>query len=82
MLNSVACYLGGQGIYSLNIGWMPALEGRNDYWLQLRISPRLYLVPQVWCTETPSLVYQYQESFTIWSPEDTAKEIREFLENA
>ncbi|MFW6081588.1 MAG: hypothetical protein ACOC7W_06715 [Desulfosalsimonas sp.] len=82
MLSSVAGYLGQQGVYSLNMGWMPGLEGRHDYWLQLRISPRLYLAPHVWCTETPSLVYQYQESFTIWSPEDTAKEIREFLENA
>ncbi len=76
MLNSLLSYLGKQGIYSLNMAWMPAVEGRPDCWLQLRISPRLYLAPHVWCTETPSLFYQYQESFMVWSPEDTAKDIR------
>lgn len=81
MLNAVIDYMGRQGVYSLNMGWMPALEGKDDYWLQLRISPRLYLAPHVWCTETPSLVYQFQESFMIWSPEDTARELREFLGN-
>ncbi|MDZ7832487.1 MAG: hypothetical protein U5L07_12110 [Desulfobacterales bacterium] len=76
ILDSVLKYLGSQGVYSLNMAWMPALSGRADYWLQLRISPRMYMAPHVWCTETPSLVYQYQESFMVWSPEDTAKEMR------
>ncbi|MFW6011445.1 MAG: hypothetical protein ACOC8R_00015 [Desulfosalsimonas sp.] len=82
MLNTVTDYLGRQGVYSLNMGWMPACEGEKHHWLQLRISPRLYLAPHVWCTETPSLVYQYQESFMIWAPEDTAKELGEFVKRA
>ncbi|MFP4572073.1 MAG: hypothetical protein ACLFNW_03780 [Desulfobacterales bacterium] len=82
MINLAIDYLGQQGVYSLNMGWMPALKGEKHHWLQIRISPRLYLAPHVWCTETPSLVYQYQESFAIWSPEDTAKEINAFVKTA
>lgn len=76
ILDAVLKYLGRQGVYSLNMAWMPALQGRQDYWLQLRVSPRMYMAPHVWCTETPSLVYQYQESFMVWSPEETAKEMQ------
>lgn len=79
IISTILDYLGRQGVYSLNMSWMPALEGRSDAWLQLRISPRLYLAPHVWCTETPSLFYQYQESFMVWSPEETAKDIRSFI---
>jgi len=79
MINSLIYYLGQQGVYSLNMSWMPALQGRKDYWLQLRISPRLYMAPQVWCTDTPSFFYQYQESFMLWLPEDTAGDIRTFI---
>ncbi|HMA67102.1 MAG TPA: hypothetical protein VKO20_04725 [Desulfosalsimonadaceae bacterium] len=80
MLGSMLQYLGSYGVYSLNMAWLPAVPEQKEHWLQLRISPRLYLAPHVWCTETPSLVYQYQESFSIWSPEETAKELREFLQ--
>ncbi len=77
MLDNILKYFGGQGVYSLNLAWMPGLEGQKEHWLQVRISPRLYLAPQVWCTETPSLFYQYQESFMVWPPEETARELRD-----
>ncbi len=82
ILDQVLKYLDEQGVYSLNMAWLPALQGQNEHWLQLRISPRMYMAPHVWCTETPSLVYQYQESFMIWSPEETAGQLREFIRQA
>ncbi|MFO7839840.1 MAG: hypothetical protein R6X08_10145 [Desulfosalsimonadaceae bacterium] len=80
MMSSILRYLGGYSVYSLSLAWLPALQQDKEHWLQVRISPRLYLAPHVWCTDTPSLVYQYQESFSIWSPEETAKELRNFLQ--
>jgi galactose-1-phosphate uridylyltransferase len=79
MMNEILNWMGHQGVYSLNAAWMPAVEKRTDHWLQLRISPRLYLAPHVWCTDTPSLVSQYQESFMIRSPEEVAGEIKNFI---
>lgn len=79
MMNEILNWLGRQGVYSLNAAWLPALEKNDYHWLQLRISPRLYLAPHVWCTDTPSLVFQYQESFMIRSPEEVAGEIKNFI---
>jgi galactose-1-phosphate uridylyltransferase len=79
ILCTVLDWLGRQGVYSLNMAWLPARKGEEHHWLQLRISPRLYLAPHVWCTDTPSLVSQYQESFMIRSPEEVAGELKAFF---
>lgn len=81
LINAVLDWLGQQGVYSLNMAWLPAAAGMQDHWLQVRISPRLYLAPNVWCTDTPSLVSQYQESFMIRAPEEVAGEIKSFVQN-
>lgn len=78
-LAAVLDWLGKQGVYSLNMAWLPARKGAEYHWLQLRISPRLYLAPHVWCTDTPSLVSQFQESFMIRSPEEVAGELKAFF---
>lgn len=80
ILSQVLGWLGAQGVYSLNMAWFPGLQGQDGYTLQLKISPRLYLAPQVWCTDTPALTQLYQEPFMIWSPEDVAQKIRKDLE--
>jgi galactose-1-phosphate uridylyltransferase len=81
LINAVLDWLGQQGVYSLNLAWLPAAAGMQDHWLQVRISPRLYLAPNVWCTDTPSLVSQYQESFMIRAPEEVAGEIKSFVQH-
>lgn len=74
-LVQVLQYLGSQGVYSLCMGWFPGIEGQKDFWGHFVISPRIYLAPKVWCTDTPTWQHLYNEHFMAWSPESLAQSI-------
>lgn len=65
-----------QGIYSFNLATFPATPGRDDAWLRLRLSPRLYLVPRLWAPDTSTLQHLYGEHYMVQSPEESAAQLR------
>lgn len=65
-----------QGVYSFNLAWMPGIEGRDDFWLHVRLSPRLYLTPRIWGADTTALQHLYAEHFMVWTPEAVAQTLR------
>jgi UDPglucose--hexose-1-phosphate uridylyltransferase len=73
--------LAAQGIYSFNLGFFPApLPGdRSDFWLHARLSPRVYMMPRVWGTDTTSLQHLYGEHFMVQTPEAAASALREAI---
>lgn len=67
-------HLGSRGVYSFSLGWFPAPKRGDDHFrLHVRLSPRLYVAPRVWCTDTPALSYLYREPFMIRTPEELAR---------
>jgi hypothetical protein len=66
-------YLGTQGVYSLSLGWFPGPPRGDHFRLHVRLTPRLYIAPQVWCTDAPTLSYLYREPFMIRTPEELAR---------
>lgn len=70
-------HLASRGVYSFNLAWFPGTEERSDFWLHLRLSPRLYLSPKVWAADTSTLQHLYRESYMIWTPEEVATGLRE-----
>ncbi|MDY6910533.1 MAG: hypothetical protein SWC40_11460 [Thermodesulfobacteriota bacterium] len=73
-------HLGSLGIYSFSLGWFPARkEGDNHFRLHVRLSPRLYVAPRVWCTDTPTFSYLYREPFMFRTPEELARGLRSVI---
>jgi UDPglucose--hexose-1-phosphate uridylyltransferase len=72
-------YLAARGVYSFNLAWFPGTEDRPDYWMHLRLSPRLYLSPRVWAADTSTLQHLYRESYMIWTPEEEASGLRKMV---
>jgi UDPglucose--hexose-1-phosphate uridylyltransferase len=62
-------HLESQGVYSFNLAWFSGVAGREDMWLHALLSPRLYLTPRLWSTDTTALKHLYQEHFMVQTPE-------------
>jgi UDPglucose--hexose-1-phosphate uridylyltransferase len=71
--------LEAQGVYSFNLAWFSGVAGREDWWLHARLSPRLYLTPRLWGTDTTALQHLYQEHFMVQTPEASARRLREAI---
>jgi len=75
LTQALAAYA-AQGVYSFNLAAFPAAPGRDEAWLRLRLSPRLYLVPRLWGTDTSALQHLYDEHFMVQAPEEAAAQLR------
>lgn len=76
-LTHVLRQFAAQGVYSFNLAWFPGTSEREDFWLHARLSPRVYLTPKVWGTETSSLQHLYGEHFMVQTPEAVAATLRQ-----
>ncbi|MBX6378802.1 MAG: hypothetical protein IRY95_09695, partial [Clostridia bacterium] len=69
-------HLASRGVYSFSLAWFPGTEDRDDFWVHVRLSPRMYMAPQVWGTDSGTLQHLYREPFMIWTPEEVAEGLR------
>ncbi|MGO8948258.1 MAG: hypothetical protein ACLQUY_11475 [Ktedonobacterales bacterium] len=69
-----------QGIYSFNLAWYSATANRDDFWLHARVSPRVYMTPRLWGSDTSALQHLYQEHFMVQTPEAAAQALRGTLQ--
>jgi UDPglucose--hexose-1-phosphate uridylyltransferase len=69
-------HLEAQGVYSFNLAWYSGAEDRDDFWLHARLSPRVYMTPRLWGTDTSALQHLYNEHFMVQTPEDAAQAMR------
>ncbi len=72
-------HLEAQGVYSFNLAWFSGVAGREDFWLHARLSPRLYLTPRLWGTDTTALQHLYQEHFMVQTPEVGARGLQKAI---
>jgi UDPglucose--hexose-1-phosphate uridylyltransferase len=72
-------HLEAQGVYSFNLGWYSGAAGRDDFWLHARLSPRVYMAPRLWGTDTSALQHLYHEHFMVRTPEAAAQALRPAL---
>ena len=72
-------YIETQRIYSFNVGWFPGPPRGDHFRLHVRLTPRLYIAPQVWCTDTSALSYLYREPFIIRNAEELAHDLRSVI---
>ncbi|HLY32386.1 MAG TPA: hypothetical protein VKQ36_15260 [Ktedonobacterales bacterium] len=72
-------HLATQGVYSFNLAWFSGVAEREDWWLHARLSPRLYLTPRLWGTDTTALQHLYQEPFMVQTPEASARGLQQVL---
>jgi galactose-1-phosphate uridylyltransferase len=72
-------HLESQGVYSFNLAWFSGVAGREEMWLHARLSPRLYLTPRLWGTDTTALQHLYQEHFMVQTPEASARGLQQAL---
>ncbi len=70
-------YLDAQGVYSFNLACFSSVPGREDSWLHVRLSPRIYMTPRIWGSDTTTLQHLYQEHFMIQTPEAAAAGLRQ-----
>ena len=68
-----------RGVYSFNLAWYSAAEDRDDFWLHARLSPRVYMTPRIWGTDTSALQHLYHEHFMVQTPESAAQALRQAL---
>jgi len=68
-----------QGLYSFNLAWYSATADRDDFWLHARLSPRVYMTPRLWGTDTSALQHLYGEHFMAQAPEAAARALRQSL---
>lgn len=71
--------LAAQGVYSFNLALYPATPDRQDVWLHARLSPRVYMTPRLWGTDTSALQHLYNEHFMVQTPETAASALRAAL---
>ena len=71
--------LASQGVYSFNLAWFPGVAGNQEMCLHARLSPRLYLTPRLWGTDTTALQHLYQEHFMVQTPEAAASALQQAI---
>lgn len=69
-------HLASQGVYSFNVAWFSGVAGSQEMCLHARLSPRLYLTPSLWGTDTTALQHLYQEHFMVQTPEAAASALQ------
>jgi galactose-1-phosphate uridylyltransferase len=75
--------LAAEGVYSFNLAWYAgAVDGRDDDHSRLhaRLSPRVYMTPRLWGTDTSALQHLYHEHFMVRAPEAAAAGLRPVLD--
>jgi UDPglucose--hexose-1-phosphate uridylyltransferase len=72
-------HLASQGVYSFNLAWYSGVVGSKEMCLHVRLSPRLYLTPSLWGTDTTALQHLYQEHFMVQTPEAAAATFRQAI---
>ena len=70
-------HLASQGVYSFNLAWFSGVAGSQEMCLHARLSPRLYLTPSIWGTDTTALQHLYQEHFMVQTPEAAASALQQ-----
>ncbi len=71
--------LASQGVYSFNLAWFPGVAGNQEMCLHARLSPRLYLTPKLWGTDTTALQHLFQEHFMVQAPEAAAAALQQAI---
>lgn len=77
--------LAQEGVYSFNLAWYSAAEGsrgpggNTHFRLHARLSPRVYMTPRLWGTDTSALQHLYHEHFMVRTPEAAAANLRPAL---
>ncbi|HEY7349161.1 MAG TPA: hypothetical protein VH599_12685 [Ktedonobacterales bacterium] len=72
-------HLESQGVYSFNLACFSGVTGREDSWLHVRLSPRIYMTPRIWGGDTTALQHLYQEHFMLQTPETAAEGLRQAI---
>lgn len=72
-------HLASQSVYSFNLAWFSGVDGSHEMCLHARLSPRLYLTPSIWGTDTTALQHLYQEHFMVQTPEAAASALRQAI---
>jgi UDPglucose--hexose-1-phosphate uridylyltransferase len=72
-------HLDAQGVYSFNLACFSGVAGREDSWLHVRLSPRIYMTPRIWGGDTGALQHLYQEHFMMQTPEALAAMLRQAI---
>ncbi len=72
-------HLASQGVYSFNLAWFSGVAGSQEMCLHARLSPRLYLTPSLWGTDTTALQHLYQEHFMVQTPEVAATALQQAI---
>jgi UDPglucose--hexose-1-phosphate uridylyltransferase len=78
-LTQLLQHLQSRGVYSFNLAWYSATTDREDFRLHARLSPRVYMTPRIWGTDTSALQHLYQEHFMVQTPEMAAEMLRQAL---
>lgn len=78
-LGQALVYLASQGVYSFNLAWFSGVTGSQEMCLHAQLSPRLYLTPQLWGTDTTALQHLYQEHFMVQTPEAAAAALQQAI---
>lgn len=78
-IQQVLHHLASQGVYSFNLAWYSGMAEREDMWVHARLSPRLYLTPRLWGTDTTALQHLYDEHFMVQTPEAVAQALRQAI---
>jgi UDPglucose--hexose-1-phosphate uridylyltransferase len=73
-------HLASQGVYSFNLAWFSGVAGSQEMCLHARLSPRLYLTPSIWGTDTTTLQHLYQEHFMVQTPEAAATALQQAIQ--
>ena len=69
--------LAAQGVYSFNLAWFSGAARDEDHFrLHARLSPRVYMTPRLWGTDTSALQHLYHEHFMVQTPEAAAASLR------
>jgi hypothetical protein len=73
-------HLASQGVYSFNLAWFSGVAGSQEMCLHARLSPRVYLTPSIWGTDTTALQHLYQEHFMVQTPEVVATALQQAIQ--
>jgi galactose-1-phosphate uridylyltransferase len=78
-LAQALAHLAAEGVYSFNLAWYSGPDGRDDFRLHARLSPRVYMTPRLWGTDTSALQHLYHEHFMVRAPEVAAASMRQAI---
>lgn len=74
-LSQALGHLATEGVYSFNLAVYSGMSDREDFWTHARISPRVYMTPRLWGTDTSALQHLYGEHYMVRTPEALARAV-------